>query len=238
MSRREKLLQWMRPWLERCGIDTLSWPALHSLDRKLASLLPYRDGWFVEAGAHDGFQQSNTYHLARFQGWRGVLVEPVPHLAEECRRNRPESQVYTCVLGPPELTNSQVSLRYAGLMTGVCGSLGDDAMEMARAEQGLKIQGLSGSASTTFDAPVRTLTELLNESHTPARFDLLSLDVEGYEFAVLKGWDLEHHRAAFVCIEARRQNLEQVIQLLSPAYELIEVLHESSEHGDYLFRLR
>lgn len=238
MSRKDKLLQRLRPWLEGWGGDLLSWPALHSLDRKLARFLPYRDGWFVEAGAHDGFLQSNTYHLARFQRWRGVLVEPVPRLAEECRRNRPESQVYTCVLGPPELSKSTVSLRYAGLMTGVCGCLGDDEMETARAEQGLEIQGLPSQAAMTFEAPVRTLTELLNESHTPSRFDLLSLDVEGYEVEVLKGWDQEQHRATFICIEARRQKLERVIQMLSSKYELTEVLHECAEHGDYLFRLR
>lgn len=237
MSRREKLCQFLRPWLEFVGIDSLSWPGLNGLDRKLARHLPVHGGWFVEAGANDGYLQSNTYHLARFQGWRGVLIEPEPHLATACRRQRPESQIYVCALGAPEHSGSTASLRFAGLMTGVCGALGDDTMEQQRAEHGLRMQGLAVERRV-FEAPVRTLTEVLVESETPPRFDLLSLDVEGYEVEVLQGFDLERHQARFICIEVRRAHLDQVKQMLTPKYEMLEVLHEGPQHGDYLFRLR
>ncbi len=237
MTRRERLYSFLRPWLERFGIDLLSWPGLNELDRKLARHLPQRGGWFVEAGANDGFLQSNTYHLARFKGWRGVLIEPVPQLASACRKNRPESQIFPMALGSPEQSGSRLSLRFAGLMTGVCGALGDEATETKRAEDGLRIQGLPLEC-TVLDAPVRTLTEILIESQTPAFFDLLSLDVEGFEVEVLKGFDLERHQARFICLEVRRNHLDEVIQRLSSRYEMIETLYENAEHGDYLFRLR
>lgn len=233
MSRREKLVTLVRPWLERFGIDHYSWPALNELDRKLARHVPFRDGWFVEAGANDGFQQSNTYHLARFQGWRGVLIEPTPPLAEACRKTRPESQVYACALGPPELSGKVVQLRYAGLMTAVCGALGDTETEKKRAAEGLKIQALEPQ-ELVFDAPVRTLTELLFESHTPKDFDLLSLDVEGYELDVLKGLHLAHHSPRLICVETRPGRLEAVLRQLNSKYGLREVLHECPTLGDYL----
>jgi hypothetical protein len=47
------------------------------MDERLAAMLG-DGGYFVEAGAHDGFTQSNTYLLERRHGWRGLLVEPMP----------------------------------------------------------------------------------------------------------------------------------------------------------------
>src|ERR1700675_2623345 len=57
--------------------DRLSRPALHELDIKLNAVIARDDGFFVEAGANDGYTQSNTYWLERFRGWRGLLVEPI-----------------------------------------------------------------------------------------------------------------------------------------------------------------
>jgi len=171
---------------ERFGIPLLSRPALFGLDREIARRLPRRNGWFVEAGANDGFRQSNTYYLARFRGWRGVLIEPVAHLADECRVRRPESKVFQCALGAPKSSGETLLLRYAGLMSSICDSFNGELDEEQRFEKGQILQGISVQ-KTTFNVPVRTLTDVLDESHTPPDFDLLSLDVEGYELEVLKG---------------------------------------------------
>src|SRR4051794_30160124 len=107
-GRREGLLEGIRRFrrirrdvYERLGIERLSMPALGDLDRKLQRYLPERGGTFVEAGANDGYRQSNTYYLERFKGWTGVLVEPVPALYEQCRKDRPRSQVFNCALVSP-----------------------------------------------------------------------------------------------------------------------------------------
>ena len=50
-------------------------PALNDLDRKLEKYLNYRDGYFIECGANDGYSQSNTYFLEKKLNWRGLLVE-------------------------------------------------------------------------------------------------------------------------------------------------------------------
>ena len=63
--------------------------ALNDLDRKLEKYLDFDNGVFVEAGANDGINQSNTLYLESRRGWRGVLVEALPVLYEQCRRHRP-----------------------------------------------------------------------------------------------------------------------------------------------------
>lgn len=83
---------------EFLGLKRYSRPALNGIDRKLERYLSFDGGFFVEAGANDGYTQSNTYFLERFRKWRGVLVEPLPALYARCRRERPRSRVFRCAL--------------------------------------------------------------------------------------------------------------------------------------------
>src|SRR6185436_12170312 len=59
--------------------------ALNDLDAKLEPFMDFDNGIFVEAGANDGVVQSNTLYFEARRRWRGLLVEPIPEKAEECR---------------------------------------------------------------------------------------------------------------------------------------------------------
>src|SRR5207244_2036350 len=100
---------------EARGSDRLSRPALYAMEERLAAHLPERDGFYVEAGANDGFDQSNTYWLERFRGWRGVLVEPVPELYREVLREQRNARVFNCALVPADQAGGEVVMRYGGL---------------------------------------------------------------------------------------------------------------------------
>ena len=50
-----------------------------------------RGGFFFEAGAMSGKAGSSTYLLEKERGWKGILVEPISHLYEGLKRNRPNS---------------------------------------------------------------------------------------------------------------------------------------------------
>lgn len=234
-SRRDRLLNLLRPVFEFLGIAWLSRPALNGLDTALERLLPQHGGWFVEAGAYDGFRQSNSYYFARMKGWRGVLIEPLPQLAALCRRRRPESLVVSCALGAPESEGTDLQLRHAGLMTMVCGAFGDEEKERQRAAEGLVVQGLP-VAEQLVTAGVRTLTSVLVETATPPDFDLLSLDVEGLEVAVLRGLDLTRFCPKAICIEVRHENLAAVSHLLQGHYDRPLHLTSNENYTDCFFR--
>jgi hypothetical protein len=55
--------------------------------------------YFVEVGAADGLDLSNTYALEAHLGWRGLCVEANPSSLDLLRTNRPACQVVDAVVG-------------------------------------------------------------------------------------------------------------------------------------------
>jgi FkbM family methyltransferase len=201
--------------------------ALNDLEAKLEHYLDFDGGTFVEAGANDGVAQSNTLYFEAKRGWRGLLIEPVPRLAEQCRRHRPHAVVEPVALVPRERFGPVV-LRYANLMSIVKGGMRSAEEEDAHIASGCEVQRIE-----TYEVSVATATlSSLFDKHGIREIDLLSLDVEGYELSALKGLDLSRHRPRFILIEARYR--DEVHAHLSGFYELAE---ELSFH-DLLYRLR
>jgi FkbM family methyltransferase len=197
------------------GSTRYSHPADGGIDTMLAELVPGGDGVFVEAGAHDGYTQSNTFYLERHCGWSGVLVEAVPELFRRARRRRPRSQVFACALVAPEREGRPVEVRFGDL----CSAVGADSDHVAR---GL---GPSRRQSYTVAVPGRTLSAVLDEAGV-ARPDVLVLDVEGSELEVLAGLDLERHGPAHMLIETNDRAAQQpaVDAALAPRYEFVRAV--------------
>ena len=198
LAGRRVLSRALRARLEPRGIEWMSRPALHSMDRKIDALVDRDAGFFVEAGANDGFTQSNTYWLERFRGWRGILIEPMPVLVEECRRERPGARVVHAALVPAGGSARTVRMQFGGLMSAVHGSHGDADAERRWVEPGLVLGWIDTYEA---DVPARTLSEILDEEGAP-EVDLLSLDVEGFEPQALRGLDLERHAPRRILVEA------------------------------------
>jgi FkbM family methyltransferase len=222
-----------RAWHERRGSDKYSRPALHGLDRKLEQYLDFDGGYFVEAGANDGFTQSNTYYFERLRGWRGLLIEAHPGLCARCRRRRPNAVTIHAALVDANYTQPTIALHEAGLMSLVDGAQPPAAVA-AHLERAKDFeQPVTGR---TITVPALTLDAVLAAANAPHAFDLLSLDVEGFEPAVLRGLDLHTWQPRFICIEARDRPV--IDALLAPRYEAIAVLHRENDYEDILFRRR
>ena len=64
-----------------------------------------RGGTFLEMGAVDGLQLTNTHFLESCLGWRGVLIEANPSLELSLCRNRPRALSFNMgVCSPPNTT--------------------------------------------------------------------------------------------------------------------------------------
>ena len=216
------------------GVRRYAQPALYEIDRKLERHLDRDGGVFIEAGANDGVRQSNTYYFEKIRGWTGLLVEPVPELAAECRKNRRASVVREAALVEREVAGATVELHVAGLMSTVAGALGDGAATAEHVAAGRAVQGLA--ETRTIRVPARTLSALIDEAGLAGEIDLLSLDVEGAEEAALRGLDLRRHTPRFICVEARDE--AAIAAVLGERYRVAEVLTDVGTHRDVLYARR
>jgi FkbM family methyltransferase len=189
-----------RAWRRRRAAgrdDALSHPALHRMDYQLDAVIDRDGGFYVEAGANDGYTQSNTYWLERFRGWRGILVEPMAAYAEACRQGRPGATVVQAALVPFDHEGETVTMHFGDLMSTVRGAHGDEQADREWVKPGLALGWYDGHDE---DVPARTLSAILDEHGAP-EVDLLSLDVEGFEPYVLRGLDLARHAPRWLLVE-------------------------------------
>lgn len=219
---------------EALGNPRYSRLALNGLDQKLERHLDLDGGVFVEAGANDGLQQSNTYYFEKFRGWTGLLVEPEPTLAAACRKNR-RSPVAEAALVATEVPGATVELHFAGLMSTLDGALGDSSATARHVQKGLELQPHL-AATHRVRVPARTLSALLDEAGITRPIDLLSLDVEGAEPGALRGIDFSRHAPRFICVEAR--DPAAIAAVLEPRYRIVEALSDEGTHRDLLYALR
>lgn len=196
------ILRARRRLFELLGSSRYSKPALDNLDTNLAEYLDYRNGFFIEAGANDGYRQSNTYYFEKTRNWEGILIEPVPELYERCQKNR-SSKVYNCALVGDGYERETIELEYADLMTVTKGSFEDSTTEEEHIRKGEDIQDID---SCEIKVPARTLTSILDEVR-PEKVDLFSLDVEGYEVEALKGLDFTRYRPKFILVEMNKSDV-------------------------------
>ncbi len=204
-------------------------PSLNNLDDKLQKHLNFDGGFFIEAGANDGYTQSNTYYLEKRRGWRGVLVEGVPDLYNKCLSKRPSSIVHGCALVAEAEEGETVTMHYANLMSVVEGAMKTKDAQKKHIEAGLKVQYLDSSYEV--EVPARTMESILDEVQDLPQIDFLSLDVEGYELEVLKGVNLSKYSPAYILVEARFfDDVDSFLRDFS--YTMLEKM---SNH-DYLYK--
>lgn len=140
------------------------------------------DGFFVEVGANDPENRSQTFFLER-KGWRGILVEPQASCCEKLRRIRPQAQVFQVACGAPD-------------------QRGKARFQINENDAFSKLsQNLPASPEAKYEeVQVVTLDDILTQAQNPG-IDFVSIDVEGFELQVLRGFNLAKHQPKLLLIE-------------------------------------
>ncbi|HWL06527.1 MAG TPA: FkbM family methyltransferase [Xanthobacteraceae bacterium] len=162
-----------------------------------------RQGYFVEVGAHDPVKDSQTLHLEQI-GWTGILIEPQPDLAHKLHETR-RAKVFAVACSSPERAGQTGILHVAGAFSSF--------------DEQLMVSG--ARASHAIEVPLATLDEVLSEGGAPVNFDLLSVDVEGHEIEVLRGFDFLYWRPRLILLEDHVVGLDKHRFLEANDYRLM-----------------
>ena len=162
-----------------------------------------RNGFFVEFGAANGIDLSNTYLLETKFSWTGILAEPAEYWHSELKKNRSAFIEEKCVWVDSTSTLIFNETSTPELSTIASFSSGD-------------LHRQSRESGREYHVNTISLNDLLIKYNAPAHIDYLSIDTEGSEFLILESLDFEKFSFSVITCEhayrAERENIKNLLE--------------------------
>jgi FkbM family methyltransferase len=156
-----------------------------------------KNGYFVEFGATNGIELSNTYLLEKNYGWNGILAEPARCWAEYLKKNRHCSMDFRCVW-----QETGKLLEFKETFFRVLSTIDELSRVDGFSTQEFTAQGTQArAAALKYKVESVSLNDLLLSYNAPQEIDYLSIDTEGSEFLILKNFDFEKRIIKLITVE-------------------------------------
>jgi FkbM family methyltransferase len=154
-----------------------------------------KDGVFVEVGAYDGYEFSNTWELAEL-GWTGRMYEPIGELALRCEGAHKDHNV-TVICSAVGDFDGEIDI-----------SVGEDIFgpDATTDPSMINSEAFDVKYVSTVKVPIVTLNRDLPDEFWLHPLDLLVIDVEGSELQVLKGISLDLFQPRMMIVETHKGN--------------------------------
>lgn len=177
-----KTLQNAAKWLEKSKAQ------LHQDIFVLAEHDFKKEGYFVEFGATNGLDLSNTHLLETQFDWQGIIAEPAKSWHQNLKSNRNCHIETDCVWRETgkSLTFNEV-----------------DEGELSTLDEFTKSDHFSKKRKKGKTYPVTTisLNDLLEKYNAPKEIDYLSVDTEGSEYEILSHFDFDSYNIKTITVE-------------------------------------
>lgn len=160
-------------------------------------------GFFVEFGALDGVQFSNTLLLEKSLKWNGILVEPIPKLYKKIKNNRSCYIDNSCIFSESDKEIDFFETEFSAVSTISKYAYEGDWADFRKNEK-YKI----------YKVKTLTLKDLLKKYNAPVIVDYLSIDAEGSEYDILKAFDFSTTFNIITCEHNNSPNKEKINNLL------------------------
>ena len=168
-----------------------------------------QNGFFVEFGATNGVDGSNSYMAHKNYGWYGIVAEPNPAWHTELKTNREDHRcrvVTDCVYTKSDETLEFLVTDEPDLSTIKGFGTDDEHSDKRTNAKSIKVNTIS-------------LHDLLYTNDAPVDVDYLSIDTEGSEYDILKSFFEENTTYTIKCITIEhnynQQNRENIYNLLT-----------------------
>jgi len=148
-------------------------------------------GYFIDIGAADGVELSNTCALERYLDWKGICVEADPGTFAKLQRNRRCRCLNVCLDAQPGTVQFTAGQGFFG------GIVAEDT-DNTSARDAVSVRAV-------------TFRDLIEEHGVPQTIDYLSVDVEGAEDRVMSTFPFTTHRFLAATIERPGEVLRQTL---------------------------
>ncbi|MCK5819112.1 MAG: FkbM family methyltransferase [Psychromonas sp.] len=154
----------------------------------LSELQFKKNGFFVEFGATNGIDLSNSYLLEKEFAWQGILAEPASMWHQDLKKNRNTAIETKCVWNKTgeTLTFNQTEVG-----------------ELSTIDKFSNVDGHSTTRKkgTLYEVETISLIDLLKKHQAPCTIDYLSIDTEGSEYDILKDFDFNQYQFKVITCE-------------------------------------
>lgn len=176
---RRRLTETSRVSYAQCGEDLI-------IDFLFSTLKPERVR-YLDIGAHHPTHLSNTYFFYE-RGANGVCVEPDAALAQAFAKARPRDRCLNIGIGPQDGVAD-----FFHMTTSTLNTFSREQAERYRSYGNQRIERVAR-------VPIRNINAVIGENFDGAP-ELVSLDVEGLDLAVLQSLDFSRYRPLVFCVE-------------------------------------
>ena len=154
-----------------------------------------KNGTFLEFGATNGKELSNSLILEEHFGWTGVLAEPSPQWHSELHKNRTNTTILTeCIYSE---TGKQLDFFVSerGVLSTLEEFKNSDAKTMPGNTKARNASGYTCVVDTI------SLNDVILKYFNGAQIDYMSVDTEGSELLILKSFDFVKYAPKIVTVE-------------------------------------
>ena len=150
---------------------------------------------FLEFGATDGLELSNSYMLENSDSWKGVLSEPSPQWHELLKKNRENTKIITKCIWSESGKKLEFFMSDVGVLSTINEFVESDKSSMPGNTLERKKSGKVISVETI------SLNDVIKEYFNNAAPSYISIDTEGSEYEMLKSFSLDVYRPKVFTIE-------------------------------------
>ena len=177
-------------------------------------------GYFVEFGACNGKDFSNTFILENKYNWNGICAEPNRSYHSNLIKNRKCELDFRCVFSR------------SGEMIEFCETKISELSTIANFKKS-DFNRIDRNPIKSYLVETVTLIDLLNEHNAPSLIDYISIDTEGSEFEILKNFDFDKYTVKVWTIEHNYTSNRKKIFELMVNNGYVRVLSSVSEVDDW-----
>jgi FkbM family methyltransferase len=156
-----------------------------------------KKGFYIDIGANEPINLSNTFFLYN-KGWRGITIDADLDLIKQHRKIRIKDRAICAALAAEHGEREFFQFEHSAYNT-----LNEEVYNHVKT--GLKVV----KSETISTVPLNHIL-IENNDFIPAEIDLLSIDVEGLDFEIIRSLDFDRFSPKFVIIEMHNLDLSNL----------------------------